>query len=47
MTYRIGHSQSVPQPLIFEGVRPGPFQGVSKLGAETAEILNQVINLNN
>jgi hypothetical protein len=40
MTYPIGYSQYVPQPLIFEGVRPGPSQGVAKLGAETAEILN-------
>ncbi len=32
-------SRYVPQPLVFDGMRPGPAQGVSVLGADTAEVL--------
>jgi crotonobetainyl-CoA:carnitine CoA-transferase CaiB-like acyl-CoA transferase len=32
----------VSQPLIFDGVRPGPIKGISALGAETAEVLRSI-----
>jgi crotonobetainyl-CoA:carnitine CoA-transferase CaiB-like acyl-CoA transferase len=34
-------SRYVPQPLVFDGIRPGPACGASALGADTADVLGQ------